>query len=120
MGSFLVQHNVEARFSAVTEELTRITKTAQQYHKLKSQFDLKMHEVELFAARVAQSTHHQMLAELQALETGLVASKEVLKAAGEKEAAAIKAAKEIELAMKNNVSEVRDANVGIASLLMLI
>ena len=56
---------VERRLTAVTEELARMGKAAQQFARLKSQYDLKMHEVELFAARIAQSTHHQV----QSIET---------------------------------------------------
>jgi hypothetical protein len=47
-----------------------------------------------------------MIAELEALEKGLIDAKQALKQAGEKEASATKACKEIEAAMKSNVNEV--------------
>ena len=51
---------IQARLAIVIDSLTKITKVAVQYTKLKAQYELKAHEAELAAERIAQGSVHQV------------------------------------------------------------
>lgn len=83
------------------KELGLLKKKADEFNRLKQQFDLKSRENELVQERLKQSTHHHKIEEVKHLEGEIDAQKEMIAKAKENKSNASKKADELESMMKN-------------------
>ena len=101
---------LEARAAEISAELNQLQANAAAYAKTKALLDLKTHEAELVRARVEQSTHHAVVAEVRELER-LVAEQDAdVKAAQAAEKEAKARCARIEKEMKEQSTQ-RDAKL---------
>ncbi|KXJ24162.1 Structural maintenance of chromosomes protein 2 [Exaiptasia diaphana] len=60
--------NIENKLQKLKQEIENCKNVAVKYQQLKEQYDLKVHEAELAQERLKQTSHHQQLEEVKALE----------------------------------------------------
>lgn len=107
---------IEAELKVVAAELSTIQKSAAKYNDLKSDFDIKTHELELTKKRIEQSSCGQAVQEVKDLETNLAESEGILANAKSREkelqakiASIQKEMKEADSVKKHKLKEVEKA-----------
>ncbi|KAK7100070.1 structural maintenance of chromosomes protein 2-like [Littorina saxatilis] len=91
----------QQQLAAAERELAALRKSADKYEQLKQQYDVKSMEADLVKTRLEQSSHHQQLEEINALQKSIEEQKKVLEEAKAVQEKATKKAKELEELMKN-------------------
>ncbi|CAI9728869.1 maintenance of chromosomes 2-like [Octopus vulgaris] len=85
----------------IEAELNALQKMSGTYNKLKNEFELKQHETELLKTRLEQTSHHQQLEEINALEKTIEEQKAIVQTAGEVNKKAKQKVKDLEFKIKN-------------------
>ncbi|XP_070563660.1 structural maintenance of chromosomes protein 2-like [Ptychodera flava] len=91
----------EQELAAIIKELDSIKKDAEKYQQVKTQYDLKAHEVSLLEARLKQSTHHQQLEEINTLQQGIDEQETIMKEAKDTEKKMAEKVKNLEAKIKD-------------------
>merc|ERR1711971_1017182 len=89
------------KLNQIQKEFDSLKRVAEEYTSLKQKYDLKVQEVELVKARLEQSSHHQQLEEIQALQNSIGEQEEILKNAEETQKKMSKKVKDLEDKIKN-------------------
>ncbi|KAM7241401.1 hypothetical protein CapIbe_007973 [Capra ibex] len=95
----------ENELQALEEELASLKNTAEKYHHLKQQWEMKAEEVDLLQTKLQQSSYHKQQEELDALKKIIEESEETLKNTKEIQKKAEEKYEVLENRMKNAEAE---------------
>ncbi|BFY99283.1 hypothetical protein BsWGS_02323 [Bradybaena similaris] len=89
------------RLEQLDKELAEVKKAASRFMEAKQQYDLKAQEAEQVGVRLAQSSHHQLLEEVNSLRASVEEQNQILKAAEETQKKAKDKVMDLENKLKN-------------------
>nr|XP_056704036.1 structural maintenance of chromosomes protein 2 [Euleptes europaea] len=95
----------EAELQLIGQELSALKETAEKYHRLKQQWEMKSEEAELLQTKLQQSAYHKQQEELDALKRTIEESEESLKTTKEVQKKAEEKLRVLEDKMKNAEAE---------------
>lgn len=103
-----------SRLEQLDKELAAVKKNAAKYTEAKQQYDLKFQEVEQVRVSLEQSSHHQVLEEVNALKASVEEQNTILQKAKETQKKAQEKVKDLENKLKNATAlrekELKDAD----------
>ncbi|XP_070683600.1 structural maintenance of chromosomes protein 2 [Pempheris klunzingeri] len=95
----------EAQLQDTERQLASLKGTAEKYHQLKQQYELKVEEEQILQAKLQQSSFHQQQEELERLRKAIEESEETLRVTKEVQKRAEEKYKVLENKMKNAEAE---------------
>uniref|UniRef100_A0A8C2YWY8 Structural maintenance of chromosomes protein n=1 Tax=Cyclopterus lumpus TaxID=8103 RepID=A0A8C2YWY8_CYCLU len=95
----------EAQLQDIERQLASLKGTAEKYHQLKHQYELKVEEEQILQAKLQQSSFHQQQEELERLRKAIEESEETLRVTKEVQKRAEEKYKVLEDKMKNAEAE---------------